>query len=199
MLARAGLMSHPRIMHDGVSTTLVRPKRARNAFNFFQLYAHTRIQSRRVEKNSATRHTQRISRIIRDVWEKMSESEKEVFQHLATKDQSRYNAEQKRYLEGMKNFLTSNNKQIKAARRCRKKRAAPEPAVTFKLDFDPFSEERLSHFGGNELSAMFHHNIANAKVSKQSQKSANSYSSLTQKKRQEEEDRARNCARPYIT
>mmetsp|Transcript_18774 Transcript_18774/g.26170 ORF Transcript_18774/g.26170 Transcript_18774/m.26170 type:complete len:432 (+) Transcript_18774:77-1372(+) len=131
-----------------------RPKRARNAFNFFQLYAHTRLQNHQFHQAKSC-HTQRISRIISEIWGQMTHREKKAFQQMASEDQARYELENKRYLETMRKNLAT--RQIKKQRRRRKDAAGTKPAeVVFPaLESDPFSKERLQSLEVNLVAGLF--------------------------------------------
>ncbi|CAL0320666.1 unnamed protein product [Lupinus luteus] len=72
------------------------PKPNRSGYNFFFAEQHARLKSLHQGKDRD------ISRVIGDLWNKLNESEKSVFQEKAVKDKERYKAEMEGYREKLK-------------------------------------------------------------------------------------------------
>ncbi|KAK7270062.1 hypothetical protein RIF29_22946 [Crotalaria pallida] len=72
------------------------PKPNRSGYNFFFAEQHARLKSLHQGKDRD------ISRVIGDLWNKLNESEKTVYQEKALKDKERYRAEMEDYREKQK-------------------------------------------------------------------------------------------------
>ncbi|XP_019452590.1 PREDICTED: high mobility group B protein 15-like isoform X2 [Lupinus angustifolius] len=72
------------------------PKPNRSGYNFFFAEQHARLKSLHQGKDRD------ISRVIGDLWNKLNESEKSVYQEKAVKDKERYKAEMEGYREKQK-------------------------------------------------------------------------------------------------
>ncbi|XP_076938915.1 high mobility group B protein 15-like [Bidens hawaiensis] len=80
------------------------PKPNRSGYNFFFAEHHARLKSLHTGKDRA------VSRMIGEEWNKLTESEKAVYQEKAVKDKERYRSEMENYKEGVKrgqNLTTS--------------------------------------------------------------------------------------------
>ncbi|KAE9589292.1 putative transcription factor & chromatin remodeling ARID-HMG family [Lupinus albus] len=71
------------------------PKPNRSGYNFFFAEQHARLKSLHQGKDRD------ISRVIGDLWNKLNESEKSVYQEQAVKDKERYKAEMEGYRKNM--------------------------------------------------------------------------------------------------
>ncbi|PWA43831.1 ARID DNA-binding domain, High mobility group box domain protein [Artemisia annua] len=72
------------------------PKPNRSGYNFFFAEEHARLKLLHTGKDRA------ISRLIGEEWNKLTESEKAVYQEKAVKDKERYKSEMEHYREGIK-------------------------------------------------------------------------------------------------
>ncbi|KAI7732040.1 hypothetical protein M8C21_009701 [Ambrosia artemisiifolia] len=78
------------------------PKPNRSGYNFFFAEQHARLKLLHTNKDRA------ISRMIGEEWNKLTESQKAVYQEKAVKDKERYRSEMENYREGFKRGKASN-------------------------------------------------------------------------------------------
>ncbi|XP_035838716.1 high mobility group B protein 15 isoform X2 [Helianthus annuus] len=78
------------------------PKPNRSGYNFFFSEHHARLRLLHTGKDKA------ISRMIGEEWNKLTESEKAVYQEKAVKDKERYRSEMENYKESKAQVLTNS-------------------------------------------------------------------------------------------